>query len=132
MATWVMQVSFDPRMIGFALQKTSYTYGLVEQGRVFALNIFNKADTESIKSFTKGRAKKPDKMESADYEAGPKTGSPILAGAAAYLECEVVKIVDFGGDHDIVVGKIVGGEVRKPGEAADTLSLVDLGWSYAG
>ncbi|MBE7555941.1 MAG: flavin reductase [Anaerolineales bacterium] len=52
--------------------------------------------------------------------------------AAAYLECRVVGKLDVDGDYDIVVGEVVGGGVRKPGHAADSLTLVDLSWSYAG
>lgn len=131
-ANWVMQVSFEPRLIALGLQKTSYSHGLIESGQVFAVNIFNKADAEAIKPFTKSRFKKPDKMENVTYSAGPETGCPILEGTAAYMECRVVGKLDVDGDHDIVVGEVVGGDVLKPGKAADTLTLVDLGWSYAG
>ncbi len=131
-ATWLIQASFEPRLVALALQKTSYSHGLVKQGKVFAINIFNEADAEAIKPFTKSRDKNPDKMEDAHYSEGPETGCPILEEAAAYLECKVVAIYDYGGDHDLVVGEVVGAGVRKPGEVGDTLSLVKLGWSYAG
>ena len=62
-ANWITQVSFDPRFIAIAVQKTSFTHGLIEKGKVFAINIFNKADIDSIKPFTKGRSKNPDKMK---------------------------------------------------------------------
>ncbi len=131
-ANWVMQTSFDPRHVALGLQKTSYTYGLIEKGGVFAINIFLKDGADALKPFTKGRSKNPDKMKDAQYSEGPATNSPILKGAAAYLECRVVRIVDTGGDHDIVVGEVIGADVMSPGEVGDTLSLLDLGWSYAG
>jgi flavin reductase (DIM6/NTAB) family NADH-FMN oxidoreductase RutF len=131
-ANWVMQASFEPRLIALGLQKTSYSHNLIEAGQVFAVNIFNKADAEAIKPFTKSRYKKPDKMEDVVYTEGPETGCPILDIAAAYLECRVVGKLDVDGDHDIVVGEVVGGGVRKPGKATDTLTLLDLGWNYAG
>jgi flavin reductase (DIM6/NTAB) family NADH-FMN oxidoreductase RutF len=131
-ANWLTQASFEPRLIALGLQKTSYSYGVIEEGGVFAVNIFNKADQEAIKPFTKSRKKNPDKMKDARYTEAPETGCPIIEGAAAYLECKVVQIVDTGGDHNIVVGEVVGAGVNKPGKAADTLTLVDLGWSYAG
>jgi len=131
-ANWVMQTSFDPRQVSLGLQKTSYTYGLIEQGGVFAVNIFLKDGADALKPFTKSRSKNPDKMKDAQYSEGPETGSPILKGAAAYLECRVIRIVDTGGNHDIVVGEVVGAGVISPGEVGDTLTLLDLGWSYAG
>lgn len=131
-ANWIMQVSFEPRLVAFGLQKTSYSYGLIKKGGVFAINLYNKDDDEEIKGFTKSRSKNPDKVESAEFTPGPETGCPILVNAAAYLEVKVHQFVDVGGDHDIVVGEVVGADVRKPGEAADTLSLPIIGWSYAG
>lgn len=131
-ANWLTQASFEPRLIALALQKTSHSYGVIEAGRVFAVNIFNKADEEAIKPFTKSRKKNPDKMKDAKYSEAPETGCPVIEGAAAYLECKVLQIVDTGGDHNIVVGEVVGAGVSKPGEAADSLTLVDIGWSYAG
>jgi flavin reductase (DIM6/NTAB) family NADH-FMN oxidoreductase RutF len=131
-ANWLTQVSFEPRQLALGLQKTCYTHELIEKGGVFAVNIFRKEDEDSIKPFTKGRAKNPDKMKDASFTPAPETGCPVLEGAAAYLECRVVRIVDTGGDHDIVVGEVVAAGVAKPGEAPDTLTLLDLGWSYAG
>ncbi len=131
-ANWVMQTSFEPRQLTLGLQKTSYTHELIAKSSVFCLNIFNKEDVEALKPFMKGRSKNPDKMKGTAYSAAPETGSPVLEGSAAYIECRVLQIVDTGGDHDLVVGAVVGGGVSKPGEAGDTLSLPELGWSYAG
>jgi flavin reductase (DIM6/NTAB) family NADH-FMN oxidoreductase RutF len=131
-ANWVTQCSFEPRQIALMLQKTSYSHGLVKNGGVFAVNLFNKADAEAIKPYTKSRAKNPDKMTNAKYTPAPVTGCPIVEGAAAYIECRVVDTLDAGGDHEVIVGEVVGAGVNKPGEAKDTLTLVDLAWSYAG
>ena len=131
-ANWVMQASFSPRLIAVGLQKKAYSHSVISEGGIFAVNIFNKGDQEAMMPFTKGRAKNPDKMKEADYTSAPKTGCPILAGAAAYVECRVVQMIDVGGDHDILVGEVVGGDILKPGDVSDTLTLPDIGWSYAG
>ena len=131
-ANWFSQVSFEPSLVALGLQKTSFTHGVVEEGGVFAINIFKKEDSKKLMSFTKGRSKRPDKMKNAVYTEAPVTGCPILDGAAGYLECKVVQIIDVGGDHDLVVAEPVGAGVIKEGDCAETLTLVDLGWSYAG
>ncbi len=131
-ANWVMQTSFEPRQLTLGLQKTCYTHELIAKSGVFCINIFNKENVEAIKPFMKGRSKNPDKMKEAVYNAAPETGSPVLEGSAAYIECKVLQIVDTGGDHDLVVGTVVGAGVSKPGEAVDSLSLPELGWFYAG
>ena len=129
---WFTQVSFEPQHVAVGLQKSSYTHGLVEKSRTFVVNIFAKEDQEVIKNFTKSREKNPNKFASANYSDGAATGAPILDEAAAYIECEVVDIVKTGGGHDVVVAKVVGAGVRKEGKAGDTLTLLDLGWSYSG
>lgn len=131
-ANWVMQASFQPRLIAIGLQKTCYTHGLLEQGGSFAINIFAQEDSEAVMPFTKGRSKNPDKMKGAEYSEAPVTGCPVLAGAAAFVECRVMQIVDIGGDHDIVIGEVVGGDVMKEIAAGEALTLPELGWSYAG
>jgi flavin reductase (DIM6/NTAB) family NADH-FMN oxidoreductase RutF len=131
-ANWVMQASFTPRLVVLGLATKSYSYEVISAGRVFGVNLFNKGDEEAMMPFTKARAKRPDKMDNADYTPGPVTGVPILAGAAAYLECRVVNLVNIGGDHDLLVGEVVNAGILKPGEVTDTLTLPHVGWSYAG
>lgn len=73
-ANWVMQVSFEPRLIALGLQKTSYSHGLIEAGQVFAVNSFSRANADAIKPFAKSRFKNLNKMDMAAYTAGPETG----------------------------------------------------------
>ena len=129
---WLTQVSFNPRMIAIALQKSSYTHNIIETGKVFAINIFSKNDKEIIKPIAKSRKKNPNKMNELEYSLGQETGCPIIEGSSAFLECQVVEILDIGGDHDIVVGEVINAGQKKPGDVEDTLVLADIGWSYAG
>ncbi len=129
---WVSQMSFTPRLIAVGIQKSCYSHGLVSGGGVFGLNIFLQSDEEALKPALGGRAKRPDKMKEADYRPAPQTGVPVMAGAAAYIECKVTQIVDVGGDHDIVVGEAINAAVLKEGGPPDVLSLTEMGWSYAG
>lgn len=131
-ANWVMQASFTPRLVAVALQKKAYSHGVIKKGGVFAINIFNQEDQEAMMAFTKGREKNPDKMNEASFTLAPETGCPILEGAAAYVECQMQQMIDIGGDHDILIGEVVNAGVLKEGDVDDTLTLPDIGWSYAG
>ncbi len=131
-ANWVTQASFSPRLVTIGLAKNAYTHDVIANGKVFAINIFNEEDKEAIMPFTGGRAKRPEKMANASYTDGPETGAPILEGAAAYLECKMVNLIDIGGDHDLLVGEVINAGVMKEGEVTDTLTLPKMGWSYAG
>lgn len=129
---WFSQISFEPQHVVIGLQNTSYSYALIHKSGKFVVNILRKEDAEVIKAFTKSREKNPGKFDSANYSHGPVTGVPVLDEAAAYLECKVLQMVDSGSGHSAVVAKVVGGGVRKAGKAGETLTLLDLGWSYAG
>ena len=129
---WVSQMSYAPRLLAVGIQKSCYSHGLLAVGGGFGLNIFLQADSEAIMGVTSGRAKKPEKMTEANYSAAPETGVPVLDGAAAFIECKVTRIVDVGGDHDIIVGEAINADVLKEGAPPDVLSLTQLGWSYAG
>lgn len=129
---WFSQVSFEPQHVVVGLQNTAYSMKLVKASKKFALNIFHKEDADEIKPFTKSREKNPDKFNAARTTPGPVTGVPVLDAAAAYLECEVVEIIDTGSGHSVVLARVVGGDVRKEFSPDQTLSLPFLGWSYAG
>lgn len=131
-ANWLTQVSFEPRLIALGLQTDSYSFGLVKETSVFGVNIFRKSDMAVIKQFTKSRAKHPEKIEAMNYTDGVETGVPMLEEAAATLECRVEQIVDVQGDHAIVVARVVGAKVARMSKIEDILTLVDVGWSYAG
>lgn len=131
-SNWLTQISFEPRLVAWGLQRTSHTHELVEKGKVFTINILRKEDDDLIMQFTKSRAKDPDKVKNASYSPAPETGCPVLDGAVAYIECKVLDIVGFNGDHDIVVGEVVGAGVREELEPGDVLTLPAIGWSYAG
>jgi len=129
---WVIQASFEPQLLAVALQKTSHSYGLVESGKVFTLNLFRQEDQDVLKAFTKSRAKNPEKMKGVEFSRGPQTGCPVLPQAAAYLECKLVGKLETGGDHDIILGEIVNAELRQASKPGEMLTLPGIGWSYAG
>ena len=129
---WFSQVSFEPQHVVFGLQNTAFSYGLIKESGKCVVNIFIKEDGEVVKSFSKGRKKNPEKFQSANYSDGPVTGVPVIDEAAAFLECEVTEMVDTGSGYTVVIAKVVGAGVRKEGKSEDTLTLLDVGWTYSG
>ncbi|MBT3240629.1 MAG: flavin reductase family protein [Chloroflexi bacterium] len=129
---WFSQVSFKPQHVAIGLQKNSYTFGLINQSRKFIVNIFQKDGAKIIKAFSKSREKNPEKFDNVEFTDGPVTRVPVLDGAAAYIECEVIDIVDTNSGHSVVVAVVVGGDVITDGKVEETLTLQDLGWNYSG
>ena len=55
-------------------------------------------------------------------------GTPVLAGAMAWLECEARQFVTVG-DHTLVIGEVTAGKLVNSAEA---LSSAYTGWTYSG
>ncbi|MBW4656362.1 MAG: diflavin flavoprotein [Kaiparowitsia implicata GSE-PSE-MK54-09C] len=119
LASWVSQASMEPLGISIAVAKDRAIESLMHVGDRFVLNVLEEGNYQSLmrhflKRFPPG----------ADRFAGIKTypathGSPILADALAYLECEVVSRMECS-DHYVVYSTVDTGRVSKP----DSLTAV--------
>jgi flavin reductase (DIM6/NTAB) family NADH-FMN oxidoreductase RutF len=142
MADWVMQVSFQPRLVGVSLEKNSTTLRNLRESGVFTVNLLAAEDRELARKFAQprdaskiqgrsdsGSAVIYDKMRGIPYWDGELTACPVLEAGIAYLECEVHELLNVG-DHVLAVGRVLTGAVLR--ETVDQLTNRILGWSYAG
>ena len=95
-------VSLDPPLVAFLPTKSSNSYHGIEQSGAFCVNIVAE-DQKAITATFASRVE--DKFAGVDWEPGPVTQSPRLAGCLAWMDCKVHAIYD-GGDHWIVVGHV--------------------------
>ncbi|MGF1499094.1 MAG: diflavin flavoprotein [Elainellaceae cyanobacterium] len=113
LASWVSQASFEPLGFTVAVAKDRAIESLMQVGDRFVLNILEEGNYQSLmKHFLKRFPPGSDRF------AGIKTrtaenGSPILADALAYLECEVASRMECS-DHWIVYSTVQAGKVSKP------------------
>jgi flavin reductase (DIM6/NTAB) family NADH-FMN oxidoreductase RutF len=141
MADWVLQVSFQPRLVLCSLEKNSTTLRNLRETGVFSVNLLAAGDRELARKFAQpreaskiqGRSETAsglvyDKLRGVDYHAGELTACPVLDAGLAYLECEVDQFVEVG-DHTLAVGRVLDGGVLQD---AEPLTNRILGWSYAG
>ncbi|CAN5561796.1 flavin reductase family protein [soil metagenome] len=95
-------LSLDPPLVLFSPARTSTTWPLIRGIGRFAINILS-AEQESIcRRFAVSGG---DKFADVLWKPG-LTGSPLLDGAVAHLECVLHEVLP-GGDHDIVIGRPV-------------------------
>ncbi|MBV8883308.1 MAG: diflavin flavoprotein [Chroococcidiopsidaceae cyanobacterium CP_BM_RX_35] len=119
LASWVSQASFQPLGLTIAVAKDRAIESLMQVGDHFVLNVLEEGNYQALmKHFLKRFA------PGADRFAGIKTqpaqnGSPILADALAYMECEVESRMELS-DHWIVYSTVDAGRVSKP----DSLTAV--------
>lgn len=113
LASWVAQVSFQPLGFSVAVAKDRAIESLMQVGDTFVLNILEEGNHLGLmKHFLKRFA------PGADRFAGVRTrpannGSPLLADALAYVECEVTSRMEVS-DHWIVYCTVQDGKVSDP------------------
>ncbi|MER6564871.1 flavin reductase family protein [Streptomyces sp. NPDC001093] len=105
-------LSLDPPLICFMVGRTSTTWPRIARAGVFCVNVLSAGQDELCRAFAVSGA---DKFAGVAYDAAPVSGSPRLAGTAAWIDC-TVHAVHTGGDHLIVVGRVEALGAEEPGE----------------
>lgn len=95
-------VSLDPPLVLFLPAKSSRSWPRIQNAGTFCVNVLGETQEALGRTFATQGA---DKFAGVGWGAGT-TGAPILVGGLAFIECEIEAVHD-GGDHDIVVGRVV-------------------------
>jgi len=113
LASWVAQASLKPLGITIAVAKDRAIESFMHVGDRFVLNVLEEGKYQPLmKHFLKRFAPGADRF--AGVKTYPATnGSPILADALAYLECEVTSRMECS-DHWIVYSTIDVGRISNP------------------
>ncbi len=143
-ADWVTQVSFSPRLVLVAFERDSSSLGRIRENGAFTVNLLTQEGNGMAlaQSFVqpanaakvKGRSDEAasqyhDKLEGVPYRLSERAeGCPILDDALAFLECQSEQMLEAG-DHVLVVGRVLFGDVQGSGEP---LTSVFTGWTYSG
>jgi flavin reductase (DIM6/NTAB) family NADH-FMN oxidoreductase RutF len=125
---WVTQASFDPPLVAVGVKADSNAHDLIKTAGAFALNVLAKGQQPLAYTFFKSLEREGNTIGGEPFSSG-KSGAPLLANAAAHLECSLVETVERG-DHSLFVGEVidVGISRETAGRPDDeTLTLRDLG-----
>jgi flavin reductase (DIM6/NTAB) family NADH-FMN oxidoreductase RutF len=95
-------LSLDPPLVLFCVAETSTTWPRIQGTDGFAINILGEHQEELSRMFAK---KGVDRFASTPWRKGV-SGSPVLEEAIAYIDC-VFEAQYPGGDHTIVVGRVI-------------------------
>lgn len=104
-------VSLDPPLVAFCAGKSSSSYPKIEEVGHFAVNVLAEDQEDLCRVFA---ASDSDKFAGVGYRPAPGTGSPILAGVLAWIDCEI-EAAHEAGDHWIVIGRVHDLEVVHEG-----------------
>lgn len=142
MADWLTQVSFRPRLLTVSIENTAQTLANIRATGAFSVNLLGQdpAGMELARGFAQpfqdakisgrarpGRAGIHRKLEGIPY-ATTALGSPVLAAAIGWVDCEAKQFVEAG-DHTLVLGHVVNGRLVND---AEPLTSTYTGWLYSG
>ncbi len=104
-------VSLEPPLLLWCLQDNSDVYDVYAAPRYYAINVLA-SEQEALS--TQYARKGEHALEAAHYANG-KHGAPLIRDALVSFECQLEATHD-GGDHLIVIGRIVDMQQREGGD----------------
>lgn len=110
-------VSLDPPLVGFLPQINSERWAAINATGSFVVNELGAHQAELCWQFAKSSIENP--FEGVDWHPSPITGSPIIDGAIAWIDCSIEGVIDAG-DHHFVLGRVLELE-HSPEEAPNPL-----------
>ena len=118
--TWLMQTSFKPPLVAFALSQDSRTLANVRRSKAFTVSFLREGQEDLAQAVL------DEAFDKVRREKSPG-GLPLVAGSVGWVECKLLEVVEQG-DHKIAIAETVefGVGEGKP------LFLDKLGWHYGG
>jgi flavin reductase (DIM6/NTAB) family NADH-FMN oxidoreductase RutF len=111
-AAWITQVSFDPLLLALSINPNHASYPILVAAGGFAVNILSHGQIDMARHFGTQSGRVADKLAGQRWQPATN-GAPVLLDALAYLECRVVGH-HSAGDHELVLGQVIGGRLLAP------------------
>lgn len=107
-------ISLDPAMITISLQQTSRTHALIMKSRAFGLTILSE-DQAHLSNIFAGRVPNVEDRFSGLRTETLATGSPLIAGGLAWMDCRVVQFFDVG-MNTLFIAEVLAAHGRGEGQ----------------
>jgi flavin reductase (DIM6/NTAB) family NADH-FMN oxidoreductase RutF len=122
-AAWVMQTSFDPLLLALSVNPGNASWPILRSGRGFTVNVLRRGQLDLARRFGTRSGRDEDKLAGVRWRPG-RMGAPILEEALAYFECDLEQSLEAG-DHELVLGRVMGGRILAPG--AEPMTYAETG-----
>ncbi len=99
-------LSLHPPLVLVCIGRASYHHEHLTEAPAFGVHILEASQEELSNTFA---FKRDDRFAGLDVQEGP-LGAPLLPGALARLACERHEVLE-GGDHSILIGRVLQAEV---------------------
>jgi flavin reductase (DIM6/NTAB) family NADH-FMN oxidoreductase RutF len=104
-------LSLDPPLVALCPARTSTSWPVLRAAGRFCINILAEDQREVCQVFATTGI---DKFAELEWRPSLATGSPVITGALAYIDCDLEAEHDAG-DHTIAVGRVRHIEVNADG-----------------
>lgn len=98
-----MSVSLQPPLVAVCPAKSSTSWPAIEAGGQFCANVLAEGQEDVARRFA---ASGGDKYAGLSWSPAPATGSPLLEGVAAWIDCRIYERYEAG-DHWLVLGEVL-------------------------
>jgi flavin reductase (DIM6/NTAB) family NADH-FMN oxidoreductase RutF len=123
-AAFVTPLSFEPPLIGLAVQPSRHSYDMIRNSEQFALNIPSRRLLHHVQYLGSVSGRDVDKLELAKLPTfkATRVEAPLIEGCVAYVECGVEDALRVG-DHVLFVGQVLAASADA--EAFDSTWLLE-------
>jgi flavin reductase (DIM6/NTAB) family NADH-FMN oxidoreductase RutF len=97
-----VSLSIDPPYVAVAPARTSTSWPRIARSGSFCVNVLSEDQEELCMGFAVSGG---PKFDGVDWRPAPGTGSPIIDGSLAWVDCDVALVHDAG-DHELILGHV--------------------------
>lgn len=97
-------VSLDPPLVGFLPMVDSARWLAIRDVGSFCVNVLSSHQADLCWQFARSSIEHP--FEGVVWHPAPATGSPVIDGSIAWIDCTIEQVVDAG-DHHFVLGRVL-------------------------
>lgn len=107
----VFQITSTPMRVAVGINKSNYTYELIKESGVFAINVLKQSQIDLVTVFGLKSGREINKFENVKYHRSIN-GVPVLDDIVSWMECRIVgeMAIDCG-THKLFVADVVDGDV---------------------
>jgi flavin reductase (DIM6/NTAB) family NADH-FMN oxidoreductase RutF len=98
-----VSLSIDPPYVAVAPARTSTSWPRIARSGSFCVNVLAEDQEDLCRGFAVSGG---PKFDGVDWSPAPDTGSPVIAGTLAWVDCRV-ELVHDAGDHELILGRVV-------------------------
>jgi flavin reductase (DIM6/NTAB) family NADH-FMN oxidoreductase RutF len=98
-----VSLSIDPPYVAVAPARTSTSWPRIARTGSFCVNVLSEAQEELCRGFAVSGG---PKFDGVDWHPAPHTGSPVIDGCLAWVDCRL-ELVHDAGDHELILGRVV-------------------------